>query len=147
MPGVFPGGVFAAVVQDHCFTAFPADIAARAFPLRDISYICNHLTAKWSDCFMKSISSIVKGLKAKTEKMLHLQEALQADNAQLKLKVSQLQSRVEELETAKEKLGDQYQTLKLARNVSGDNDKNLAIKLKINELVREIDKCIAQLNR
>ncbi len=96
---------------------------------------------------MKSISSIVKGLKAKTEKMLHLQEALQADNAQLKLKVSQLQSRVEELETAKEKLGDQYQTLKLARNVSGDNDKNLAIKLKINELVREIDKCIAQLNR
>lgn len=96
---------------------------------------------------MKSISSIVKGLKAKTEKMLHLQEALQADNAQLKLKVSQLQSRVEELETAKGKLGDQYQTLKLARNVSGDNDKNLAIKLKINELVREIDKCIAQLNR
>jgi uncharacterized protein YoxC len=96
---------------------------------------------------MKSISSIVKGLKAKTEKMLHLQETLQADNAQLKLKVSQLQSRVEELETSKGKLEDQYKTLKLARNVSGDNDKNLAIKLKINELVREIDKCIAQLNR
>ncbi len=103
---------------------------------------------------MKSISSIVKGLKAKTEKMLHLQETLQADNAQLKLKVSQLQGRVEELETAKGKLEDQYKILKLAHNVSAqkdssrsDNDKNLAIKLKINELVREIDKCIAQLNR
>lgn len=96
---------------------------------------------------MKSIASIVKGLKSKTEKMLHLQEALQKDNDQLKLKISKLQSRVEELETSKSKLEDQYKVLKLARNVSGDNDKNLAIKLKINELVREIDKCIAQLNR
>lgn len=103
---------------------------------------------------MKSIASIIKGLKSKTEKMLHLQEALQKDNDQLKLKINKLQSRVEELETSKSKLEDQYKILKLARNVSGpkdssgsDNDKNLAIKLKINELVREIDKCIAQLNR
>ena len=96
---------------------------------------------------MKSIASIIKGLKSKTEKMLHLQEALQKDNDQLKLKISKLQSRVEELEISKSKLEDQYKVLKLARNVSGDNDKNLAIKLKINELVREIDKCIAQLNR
>jgi uncharacterized protein YoxC len=96
---------------------------------------------------MKSIASIIKGLKSKTEKMLHLQEALQKDNAQLKLKINKLQSRVEELETSKSKLEDSYKTLQLAQNISGDNDKNLAIKLKINELVREIDKCIAQLNR
>ena len=96
---------------------------------------------------MKSIASIIKGLKSKTEKMLHLQEALQKDNVQLKLKINKLQSRVEELETSKSKLEDQYKTLRIAQNVAGDNDKNLAIKLKINELVREIDKCIAQLNR
>ncbi|MCX6312173.1 MAG: hypothetical protein NT084_11130 [Bacteroidetes bacterium] len=96
---------------------------------------------------MKSVSSILKGLKAKTEKMLTLQEALLSDNAQLKLKVNKLQSRVNDLEALKSKLEDQYNVLKIAQNVSGDNDKNLAIKLKINELVREIDKCIAQLNR
>jgi uncharacterized protein YoxC len=96
---------------------------------------------------MKSIASIIKGLRSKTEKMLHLQEALQKDNVQLKLKINKLQSRVEELETSKSKLEDSYKTLQLAQNISGDNDKNLAIKLKINELVREIDKCIAQLNR
>jgi uncharacterized protein YoxC len=96
---------------------------------------------------MKSIASIIKGLKSKTEKMLHLQEALQKDNVQLKLKISKLQSRVEELETSKGRLEDQYKALRIAQNISGDNDKNLAIKLKINELVREIDKCIAQLNR
>ncbi len=96
---------------------------------------------------MKSITSIIKGLKAKAEKLLHLQEALQKDNVQLKLKISKLQSRVDELETSKSKLEGQYKTLQIAQKVSGDNDKNLAIKLKINELVREIDKCIAQLNR
>jgi len=96
---------------------------------------------------MKIVSSILKGLKAKTEKMLTLQEALLSDNAQLKLKVNKLQSRVNDLEALKSKLEDQYNVLKIAQNVSGDNDKNLAIKLKINELVREIDKCIAQLNR
>ena len=103
---------------------------------------------------MKSVSSILKGLKAKIEKLLTLQEALQKDNIQLKLKVSKLQSMVDELEGSKSKLENQYKALRLAQNISGlndspgsDNDKNLAIKLKINELVREIDKCIAQLNR
>jgi len=96
---------------------------------------------------MKSIASIVKALKSKTEKMLHLQEALQKNNAQLTLKVSKLQSRVEELEALNSKLDEQNKAIRIAQNVSGDTDKNLAIKLKINELVREIDKCIAQLNR
>lgn len=96
---------------------------------------------------MKSIASIVASLKSKTEKMLHLQEALQKSNAQLTLKVSKLQSRVEELEALNRKLDEQNKVIRIAQNVSGDTDKNLAIKLKINELVREIDKCIAQLNR
>jgi hypothetical protein len=96
---------------------------------------------------MKSIASIVKGLKSKTEKMLHLQEALQKNNDQLTLKVSKLQSRVEELEALNRKLDEENKIIRLAQNVSGDTDKNLAIKLKINELVREVDKCIAQLNR
>jgi hypothetical protein len=58
-----------------------------------------------------------------------------------------LQNRVEELETLNSKLDEQNKAIRIARHVSGDTDKNLAIKLKINELVREIDKCIAQLNR
>jgi hypothetical protein len=96
---------------------------------------------------MKSVTSILKTLKSKTEKVLHLQEALQKDNARLKLDVSKLESRVEELEALNKKLDEQNKIIRIAQNVSGNTDKNLAIKLKINELVREIDKCIAQLNR
>lgn len=97
---------------------------------------------------MNSLHEAVKKLKAKTEKILALQEALQKENVQFKEQTKRLKSRVEELEEANRKLEDQNKALLLAQNLSGsESDKNLAIKLKINELVREIDKCIAQLNR
>lgn len=97
---------------------------------------------------MNSLHEAVKKLKAKTEKILALQETLQKENVQFKEQTKRLKSRVEELEEANRKLEDQNKALLLAQNLSGsESDKNLAIKLKINELVREIDKCIAQLNR
>lgn len=87
------------------------------------------------------------GLIKKTEKILHLLEARQKENERLKDTVNQLKNRVEELELANTDLENKNKSLKIARAVSGDNEKNLALKLRINELVREIDKCIAQLNR
>ena len=96
---------------------------------------------------MKSIPALVKGLKAKTQKIVHLQEALQKDNLRLTEQLTRLKSRVDELEKLNKKLEDQNNVLRISKSVSGDNEKNLALKLRINELVREIDKCIAQLNR
>lgn len=104
---------------------------------------------------MKPLSELVKSIKAKTENMLALQEALRKENVEFKEQTKRLKGRVEELEKANRKLEDQYKALQLAKSLSGEDDssgsenkdKNLAIKLKINELVREIDKCIAQLNR
>lgn len=87
------------------------------------------------------------GLVKKTEKILHLLEARQKENVQLRVAVNQLKNRLEELELANKNLENKYKSLKIARAASGDNEKNLALKLRINELVREIDKCIAQLNR
>jgi hypothetical protein len=37
--------------------------------------------------------------------------------------------------------------LKLAKTVAGSDEKTLDIKAKINDFVREIDKCIAILNK
>ena len=94
-----------------------------------------------------SVLKLSSGLIKKTEKILHLLEARQAENERLKDSVNQLKNRVEELESANRSLENKYKSLKIARAASGDSDKNLALKLRINELVREIDKCIAQLNR
>jgi hypothetical protein len=35
----------------------------------------------------------------------------------------------------------------MAKSLGGDSEKNTEMKLKINELVREIDKCISLLNK
>lgn len=104
---------------------------------------------------MDTLSEVVKSIKAKTEKMLALQQALRQENVQFQEQTKRLKSRVEELENANRKLEYQNKALLLAQSVAGsesspgseNKDRNLAIKLKINELVREIDKCIAQLNR
>lgn len=94
-----------------------------------------------------SVLKLSSGLLKKTEKILHLLEARQKENERLKDNINQLKNRVEELESANKSLENQYKSLKIARSVSGDNEKNLALKLRINELVREVDMCIAQLNR
>lgn len=96
---------------------------------------------------MRSIASISDSLKAKTEKSIHLHDTLRKDNAQLKLTVSELRRRVDELEAQNKQLEEKNRILRIARSVSGESDNNLSLKLKINELVREIDKCIAQLSR
>ncbi|TND08080.1 MAG: hypothetical protein FD123_2634 [Bacteroidetes bacterium] len=97
---------------------------------------------------MKSISSIVRSLRPKIEKLLHLQEQLQKDNARLRNEKAGLEKEVSALKEAHKQLEDKYKALKIARAVhGGPKESNLEIKLKINELVREIDKCIAQLNR
>lgn len=79
--------------------------------------------------------------------MLHLQEALQKENLRLHEQITRLKNRADELEKLNKKIEDQNNVLKISKNISGDNEKNSALKLRINELVREIDKCIAQLNR
>lgn len=96
---------------------------------------------------MRSISSTVKALRPKVEKLVHLQEQLKRENGQLQTANAALRAEMEELLSARNELDDKYKALKLAKAVSGPNDKNLELKLKINELVREIDKCIALLNR
>lgn len=96
---------------------------------------------------MRSITSLVDQIRFKTEKSIHLQNTLRKDNLQLKLAVTELKRKVEELETQKAKLEERNKVLQLAKKISGEDHNKLALKLTINELVREIDKCIAQLNR
>ncbi|MGL4597034.1 MAG: hypothetical protein ACRCYO_05880 [Bacteroidia bacterium] len=96
---------------------------------------------------MRSITSQVAALRAKTEKILHLQETLQSDNRVLRKQNAELERKVAQLENDKKAIEEKYKVLRIAKSLAGDGEKNLAVKLKINELVREIDKCIAQLNK
>ena len=46
-----------------------------------------------------------------------------------------------------ENFNEKFKMLKMAKSLGGDSEKNTEMKLKINELVREIDKCISLLNK
>jgi len=67
-------------------------------------------------------------------------ELLLGENEQLRGKYSELKANLNELE-------EKHRILKLAKSVAVSNEKTLDIKHKINDFVREIDKCIAILNK
>ena len=46
-----------------------------------------------------------------------------------------------------DELNQKYETLKIAKTVMGTEDFSHDAKIKVNRIVREIDKCIALLNR
>ena len=64
---------------------------------------------------------------------------LKEENGFLRKNMIQEKNKIKELE-------EKYKVVKLAKSLNQENDKSTDIKLKINELVREIDKCIALLN-
>jgi len=80
--------------------------------------------------------------------MLVSKYELQANEIErLKDEKDSLKKTVADKEDENRKLLEQYNTLKLAKVFSGNTNDTLATKEGINSIVREIDKCIALLNR
>jgi uncharacterized coiled-coil DUF342 family protein len=70
------------------------------------------------------------------EKVSHLSD----ENARLILEIDSGKKHFEELDK-------EHKVLKMAKSLTGSEGNNGEAKRKINELVREIDKCIALLNK
>ena len=94
---------------------------------------------------MSNVIEIVDSLQSKLQKLLSKYELLQTENRQLLEKSNKL---VEELSRQRESnngLQHEYESLKVANAIVGSKEDKHTTKLKINALIREIDKCIAQL--
>ncbi len=96
---------------------------------------------------MSDLSEIVKKLSVKLGKMMDLHKLVKQENSNLKQEKENLLSRIEILNKEKQDLVERNNLLKLVKSLSQTNEKSSNIKTKINELVREIDKSIALLNR
>lgn len=81
---------------------------------------------------LKNILSNYEFLKEENEVLLH-------NNTKLHLL---LQEKEQQLKSQQEK----YDLLKVAKTIEGSKENTKNTKLKINALIREIDKCIIQLN-
>ena len=86
-------------------------------------------------------------IKEQVQHVIYLHEDLKAEKQEL-IKKNKLQAEmIEEQRKLINDLQEQNKILKLAKMISGGNDQNSRdIKLRINQMIREIDKSIALLN-
>ncbi len=91
--------------------------------------------------------SIVSSLEEKINKLLSVLNQMKAENKQLSEELVSVKQAIELKDIELKELNEKYENLKLARLlVNGSEDVHSA-KLKVNKIVREIDKCIALLNK
>lgn len=94
----------------------------------------------------KDTSLIVESLKSKVEKLIFKHKEAKERLNNLKQENILLQEKLTYEKVQLNKLSEQNKVLKLAKSLTGKEGKSTDIKLRINELIREIDKCIAQVN-
>ena len=96
---------------------------------------------------MDNLSLIVSSLQLKIKKLAQGHNKLHEENSKLIKEHDQMLQKVDEYKNTIYKLEEKNKVIKLAKTLAGANEDSVEVKLKINELVREIDKCIALLNR
>jgi len=95
---------------------------------------------------MDKVSIIVSGLEYKIKKIVDLQNRTLKENLKLNQEIHDIKHIIEDQKVIIKEFEEKIKVLKIAKTL-GDGKDNYQTKLKINELVREIDKCIALLNK
>ena len=97
---------------------------------------------KHTDPVKQKLNGVVDRINLLLERQLKLME----ENQELKEENAGLQEKMKEYQAKIGELDHQLKTLKLAKQADFSDDKT-NLKLKVNEYIREIDKCIAMLNK
>jgi len=92
------------------------------------------------------VLELVDLLENKLTRLLLNQEKLKEENRQLKRSEEKLMKRVSEQDLVINNLEDEFQTFKVVSAIVGSKGDKHLTKIKINSLIREIDKCIVQLS-
>ncbi|MFO7828277.1 MAG: hypothetical protein R6V23_06640 [Bacteroidales bacterium] len=89
----------------------------------------------------------VDHFKEKVQKVLNLYQRLKKENAELLKQKNELKIQLKNKDAELEFLKNKYNKLKLAKSILASTGDKHDAKIKINSIVREIDKCIALLNK
>lgn len=96
---------------------------------------------------MSDVSKRVLSIKGKLEKIDKRFEKLKQDNEELQRSTANLERLLNDEKRKTQMLQNDYNKLKLAKTLVSTSGDKAEMKFRVNELVREIDKCIALLNR
>ena len=95
---------------------------------------------------MSETDLLIQGVEYKIRKLLNRFEKLEVNHRNAQAENLTLKQEIEEKNNLIEELKQEIQKIKLAKSLESKEGPNEA-KLKINELVREIDHCIGLLNQ
>ena len=90
---------------------------------------------------------ILKGIRHKIQSVKIQMQEQQEETVRLKLQYEDLQLLLKQKQAVIDELEQKNQKLTLAKGIMADGDESQDAKVQINRIVREIDKCIALLNR
>lgn len=95
---------------------------------------------------MKDADSIISGIEAKLNKLIQLHQQTELEKSELAVRNIESQKTIELQEATIKQLEEDQKKLKISKTIETSKG-SLDARLKINELVREIDKCIGLLNK
>jgi hypothetical protein len=95
---------------------------------------------------MGDLNTLLLGVEYKLKKLLEQYKRCNEYNQLLKVENEKYKQEIIDKNQTIDKLKDELQKVKLAKSIDSEEGSSDA-KLKINELVREIDKCIGLLNQ
>ena len=96
---------------------------------------------------MTNIDDIISLMMGKMEQVIRVAEGYKADNERMKRQIDELSGLLNVKKQEIEVLESKFQSLKLAKTLTSSTEDVKNVRLQINQIVREIDKCIALLNR
>ncbi len=95
----------------------------------------------------ETTTELLDGLRDKLRQFVERHEKLKEEKRDLEEANAGLQNLLQDKEVEMTELAAKYETAKMARSMSGEGDDKHEAKIRINRMVREIDKCIAKLNK
>lgn len=96
---------------------------------------------------MSELKSITASLESKIEKLVDLHHRTKKELSSLQNQNKNLNQTISQHKQSMKELEDKSKVLKLSKSLSNTNENTTELKLKINELIREADKCISLLNK
>lgn len=94
---------------------------------------------------MANFSATLEAIESKLKQLIGQKKELETELEQTKIRLKKLEEDLVLKSKELDELTEKNKILRIAGK--GNESDNREIKLKINEIVREVDKCIAQLNQ
>jgi regulator of replication initiation timing len=95
---------------------------------------------------MQNLTTRLADIRVKVEKLVQENRLLKNENESMRDRIEGLERTVELQKNTLSELTEQNKLIKLAKNLTPEDSDTEEMKNKVNELIREIDRCIDLLN-